>query len=285
MIYINNKAIPPSAKWLKKAEELTDELKAAATDSDRKLIIDKNRRVWKLLKETLKTISYGKCWYSEAREIYSHYHVDHFRPKIKALDIENKDQGGYWWLAFDWENYRLMGSVGNSKKGDYFPVKSHKAKIPTDPIADELFYFLDPIDKDDVKLLNFDEEGKAIPAADKTEAPWSYERADETITWYDLNFNDLKEERRRIWKETALKIIETQKLLKEYENLPSISLKEKISAKFEFFREKIAPCTELSSTIRCCLRSSGNGWAIRLIEEDIDPKVYCKEFIVEEVKD
>jgi uncharacterized protein (TIGR02646 family) len=279
MIYINNKAIPPSAKWLQKAKELTDDLKAAANHAERVAIIEKNRRIWKLLKETLKILSFGKCWYSEAREIYSHYHVDHFRPKTRAFDINNIDRGGYWWLTFDWENYRLMGSVGNSKKGDYFPVRSHKANLPTDPIDDELFYFLDPIDKDDVKLLNFDEEGKAIPAADKTKAAWSYERADETITWYDLNYDDLKEERRRVWKEIALEILETQKLLEEFENMPSIAIKGKILSKFEFFRKKIAPCTELSATIRCCLRSSGNDWAIKLIEEDIDPKVYCKEFI------
>ncbi len=279
MIHINNKAIPPNAKWIKKAKDLTDALKAAANSVDRGLIISKNHRIWGLLKATLKTISYGKCWYSEARDIYSHYHVDHFRPKEKALDIDNSDQGGYWWLTFDWTNYRLMGSVGNSKKGDYFPVKRHKANTYTDPISDELIYFLDPSKKEDVKLLNFDETGKAIPSANKSSAKWSYERANETIIWYDLNYSDLKEERKRIWKETADEILETQFLIDEYENGPSIALESKLISKYEVFRKKIAPCTELSATYRCCLRSSGFDWAQRLIEEDIDTKVYCKEYI------
>lgn len=263
---------------------MTDALNAATTYAERKDIIDKNHRIWKLLKETFKQVSYGKCWYSEAREIYSHYHVDHFRPKNKAIDINNSDKGGYWWLAFNWENYRLMGSVGNTKKGDHFPVKNHKANSPTDPIEDEIYYFLDPVNKEDVKLLNFNEEGKAIPAADKTKAAWSFERADETITWYDLNYDELKEERRRVWKEIALEISQTQELLDNFEKAPSAGLREKISSKFEFFRKKIAPCTELSATIRCCLRSSGIEWAVKLIEEEIDPKVYCKEFIPEEVE-
>jgi uncharacterized protein (TIGR02646 family) len=218
MIYINNKAIPSSAKWLKKAKELTDAMKACANDDRRFEIIHKNHRIWKLLKETLKTVSYGKCWYSEARELYSHYHVDHFRPKIKALDINNADAGGYWWLAFDWENYRLMGSVGNSKKkGDYFPVKRHKANSHTDPIMDEVCYFLDPCSKDDVKLLNFEETGKAIPTANEKAAEWSYTRAKETIEWYDLNYEDLKEERKRIWRTTVDEILDTQILIDEYE--------------------------------------------------------------------
>lgn len=278
MIYINNKTISPNAKWLKKAQELTDAMKACANDDDRFEIIDKNHRIWKLLKETLKTMSYGKCWYSEARELYSHYHVDHFRPKKKAIDIKNADAGGYWWLAFDWENYRLMGSVGNAKKGDYFPVKRHKANSHTDPILDEVSYFLDPCSKDDVKLLNFEETGKAIPTANEKAAKWSYIRAKETIEWYDLNYEDLKEERKRIWRTTVDEILDTQILIDEYEANQSIAIERDILSKYESFRKKIAPCSELSATYKSCLRSSGFDWAQRLIEESIDPAVYCKDY-------
>lgn len=278
MIYIDNKTIPPNAKWLKKANELTQSMISAVNDDERYEIIKNNHRIWKLLKETLKTISYGKCWYSEARDLYSHYHVDHFRPKKRALDINNIDQGGYWWLAFNWENFRLMGSVGNSKKGDYFPVKKHKAVSYNDPINDEIYYLLDPSKKDDVKLLNFEETGKAIPTANEKVAAWSYMRAKETIEWYDLNYEDLKEERKRIWRSTVDEILETQFLLDEFETSQSVSTEKDILSKFEKFRKLISPCTELSSTYRSCLRSSGFEWAQRLIEENIDAKVYCKEF-------
>lgn len=279
MVYVNNKAVPPNAKWLKKAKVLTDALIAASDDTERHEIIDKNHRLWKLLKETLKSMSFGKCWYSEARELYSHYHVDHFRPKKKAIDIDNIDKGGYWWLTFDWENYRLMGSVGNSKKGDYFPVKRHKTNTHTDPIQDEVYYLLDPCKKEDVKLLNFEETGKAIPTANKTAANWSYIRAKETIEWYDLNYEDLKEERKRIWRTTVDGILETQYLIDEFEINQSAKGEEKITSKFELFRKMIAPCTELSATYRSCLRSSGFDWAQRLIEENIDSNIYCKEYI------
>ena len=279
MIYINNRVIPPSAKWLKKAIELTDAMEAAPNDAERFKIIDKNHRIWKLLKESLKSMSYGKCWYSEARELYSHYHVDHFRPKKKALDTNNEDQGGYWWLTFNWENYRLMGSVGNSKKGDYFPVKRHKAKKPDDPINDEVYYLLDPSNKEDIKLLNFEETGKAIPAANEKNAKWSYLRAKETIEWYDLNYEELKEERKRIWRTTVDEILDTQILIDEFEVTQSIAIEGDIISKYESFRKRIAPCSELSATYRSCLRSSGFDWAQRLIEENINPTSYCKEYI------
>ncbi|MEJ2884582.1 hypothetical protein [Pedobacter sp. GR22-6] len=278
MIYVNNKTVPPSAKWLKKAKSITDAMIAAADDKERYEIIDKNHRVWKLLKQTLKSISYGKCWYSEARELYSHYHVDHFRPKKKSIGIDNSDMGGYWWLAFDWENYRLMGSVGNSKKGDYFPVKRHKAALYSDPVQDEIYYLLDPCKLEDVKLINFEETGKAIPTANEKIANWSYIRAKETIEWYDLNYEDLKEERKRIWRTTVDQILETQYLIDEFELNQSAKTEEKIMSKFESFRKMIAPCTELSATYRSCLRSSGFDWSQRIIEESIDSSVYCKDY-------
>ncbi|HVX00249.1 MAG TPA: hypothetical protein VHA52_07430 [Candidatus Babeliaceae bacterium] len=279
MIYIDNKSIPPNAKWLKKAQELTNALDNAVDDDSRFQIIEKNYRIWKLLKATLKSISYGKCWYSEARELYFHYHVDHFRPKKKALGIDNKDYGGYWWLAFNWKNYRLMGSVGNSKKGDYFPVKRNKATPQNRSTVDEIYYFLDPCNKEDVKLINFEETGKAVPTAREKSAPWSFIRAKETIEWYDLNYNDLIEERKRIWKLTVQNILETQFLIDEYESDQQVRTEEKIFSKFENFRKKIAPCTELSATYRSCLRASGFDWAQRIIEETIDPKTYCQDYL------
>ncbi|MBF4491486.1 hypothetical protein IR010_02965 [Flavobacterium sp. MR2016-29] len=279
MIYINNTLIPPNAKWLKKAKDLTELMIKATTDAERYEIIEKNHKIWKSLKDALKTMSYGKCWYSEARELYSHYHVDHFRPKKRAFDINNIDRGGYWWLAFDWENYRLMGSVGNTKKGDYFPVKRHKALTYLDPTKDEVYYLLDPSKKDDVKLLNFEETGKAIPTANEKSANWSYLRAKETIDWYDLNYEDLKEERKRIWRTTVDEILETQYLLDEFEVSQSVVTESEILSKYEAFRKLISPCTELSATYRSCLRSSGFDWAQRIIEENIDARLYCREYI------
>lgn len=47
-------------------------------------------------------MSYGKCWYSEAKDAGANFDVDHFRPKAEAKRAENLvDVEGYAWLAFD----------------------------------------------------------------------------------------------------------------------------------------------------------------------------------------
>lgn len=85
MRYIPLKENPPPTRlkrWMVKAESLTQKLISETNPEKRKEIIESNSAVWrnKALKKYLMNLSHGKCWYSEAREVYSHYHVDHFRP-------------------------------------------------------------------------------------------------------------------------------------------------------------------------------------------------------------
>lgn len=279
MIHIDTSDIQPSEKWQNKAQALTQRLQNAASRAERDAIIDKNY-YWKAFKEELKKLSYGKCWYSEAREIYSHYHVDHFRPKKQALDIDGIDQGGYWWLTYDWKNYRLCGSVGNTKKGDHFPVRRSKANNPGDPLDDEEFFFLDPTKPDDVDLINFDEEGKIKPANPNGQ-DWEYSRADETIKWFDLNYSDLKDERKRVWKRTFDTITEIQDLLNTYNQNASVAVRERIREKKNGILRQMAPCAELSATVRCCLRSSGLDWAIKMAARKLKPEDYCQDYLDE----
>jgi hypothetical protein len=91
MIYIDNtKLDKPNQKWLDKAATLLQKLEGAVSNEERNKIIDQNHRVWKLLKDSLKKLSHGKCWYSETRNVYSHPHIDHFRPKKRSEDIFDK---------------------------------------------------------------------------------------------------------------------------------------------------------------------------------------------------
>ena len=94
----------PPRKWLKKAEKLTRKLLRAPNDDKRNEIIEKNKKFWGELKRWLLKHSYYKCWYSDARELFSYYDVEHFRPKRAALDLEKNARTGYWWLSFDWKN-------------------------------------------------------------------------------------------------------------------------------------------------------------------------------------
>ncbi|MFN6463597.1 MAG: hypothetical protein RMZ41_017520 [Nostoc sp. DedVER02] len=245
-----------------KAEGLTQRLISETDPEKRKEIIESNGAVWrnKALKKYLMNLSHGKCWYSEAREVYSHYHVDHFRPKSEALDLNGIDRGGYWWLAFDWANYRICGSVGNTKKGARFCVLKHKANCHTDLCEDEIIYYLDPIDKDDPFKLTFDKTGTAKPTSDD-ENDWDYKRAKYTIENLDLNYEPLKEGRKDLWDTCESKLNELQRLMKEYNQNPSASRKGQLQTKLEDLKDLTKPKSEFSAVAIECLLSSNLKWA------------------------
>ena len=118
-------------------------------------------------------MSYGKCWYSEAKDAGANFDVDHFRPKAEAKRTEEiVDAEGYAWLAFDWDNFRL--SVQNCNrlnkddtgetvgKGSWFPLieESPKATWTNRCVCDEKRVLLDPVVKK-ISLISI----TMIPAA------------------------------------------------------------------------------------------------------------------------
>jgi len=58
---------------------------------------------------------------------YDHGEVEHFRPKGNLK--EDITHGGYWWLAYDFQNYILACRQCNSRatKGTSFPLRRHDA--------------------------------------------------------------------------------------------------------------------------------------------------------------
>lgn len=189
--------------WLAKSKQLVDEmaaLEAAGKRLERNALIDANKRHWKALKDWLLALSGGKCWFSEVRDLYSHYDVEHFRPKREARALDGTERDGYWWLAFDYMNFRACGTVGNRQKGGWFPLKPGSLlSTYSKPCEEsEARYLLDPIDDDDVALIAFDEEGKVIPMPGSS--AWEQERVNETVQRMKLNeHGPLAEERRKVW--------------------------------------------------------------------------------------
>lgn len=179
MIYLTNyQQFAPSKDWLRKADEVTRKLQCMEDDEERTRYINKRARLWSELKERLFELSHGKCWYCEAKEERSDYHVDHFRPKNRIHDDNGVRHDGYWWLAFDWRNYRLACSYCNSPhkgtdgksrgKSDLFPIKDEtwRATGPDCDVDDEMPLLLDPTIQGEPELLWFMEDGKAYPAAE-----------------------------------------------------------------------------------------------------------------------
>src|SRR5262249_41731985 len=118
MIYVYQDPAKIPSAWMKKVAKLQQQLEALPTADERKAFIDRHSAVWSEIKEKLLEMSHGKCWYSEAPDAVSDWHVDHFRPKKRALDHDKTEHEGYAWLAFDWKNYRIAGSYPNSPHQD-----------------------------------------------------------------------------------------------------------------------------------------------------------------------
>lgn len=263
MIYIDLENNPPPTEWINKANALTQKLIDEPNWDEKKKIIDKNAKVWGELKDFLSRLSHDKCWYSEAKESFSHYHVDHFRPKKRAFDNKGDNKGGYWWLTFCWKNYRISGSVGNTKKGDRFCVRANKANIHTDNTDDEIIYFLDPTVIDDPLKISFEDTGKAIPSS-SNHGDWDFVRASYTIENLDLNYEPLVDKRKELWANIVLKIRKIQNLMSENNINPSVSKMTEIKEKMKELKLLSSPQSEFSATASACLYSSGLEWARRI---------------------
>lgn len=281
MIFIHIGTYNPPAKWLEKAEELSERLAelqngAAELTEDAKDVLNR-KTIWTELKEDLEYLSFGKCWYSEAREKVSYYHVDHFRPKKRSIDSNGSKNNGYWWLAYDWKNYRISGSVINNSKRDKFAVYSNRASNPETPIEDELIYLLDPVNKDDVSLLTFNENGEAMPL-NPSEDAWEHKRAKYTIETLDLNIPKLVRARKIKWQDIVKTIKSIQELQQKNNQNPSASLQTQLRALKDQTRQLISPMNELSSTYRACLRASREDWAISILQEPFDIERLQQEY-------
>lgn len=206
MRHISMDGKEPDPAWLKKAADLLQAMKNAATTEERHEIIDKNQAFWGETKDWLLSLSHGKCWFSEAKDCFNHWHVEHFRPKKSAKNADGTADEGYWWLAFDWKNYRICGGVGNTKKGTFFPLRPQTARQAFGgDVRMEQPYLLDPADEDDPGLLGFDIEGNARPATGVKD-DWELARVEYSIDKLKLGFGPLADKRKVVWSECWTKI-------------------------------------------------------------------------------
>src|SRR5688572_20560587 len=133
MRYINplmvEKAVALKNDWAKDAAAALDAVRAVRNDPKARAALINKKRIWGQLNELLGKLSNEKCWYCESTQKRSDMAVDHFRPKNSVAEDK---ADGYWWLAFDWKNYRYSCTYCNSRrvgdegetggKQDHFPL-------------------------------------------------------------------------------------------------------------------------------------------------------------------
>ena len=259
MIYIDLMNNPPDETLIKEGEKLTEELKKQSPDK-RADFIEHNRGYWNKLKEHYTKLSHGKCWYTEAKEIVSSYHMDHFRPKkaVRKLtkdappfETTNKD-GAYWWLAFDWKNYRLAASIPNTSKNAYFPLKEGTAPAADEgDVSTEWIGLLDPTDEDDVDLLTFGDDGKAC-AACSDDTLWDAQRVQLSVRVYNLNDVRLVDERVIVRNKCLELIKQIKNKQSRYAKHNEVGDREEFKGYINQLREMLKPEAELSAVVRDC---------------------------------
>lgn len=253
--------------WLQRSQGLVSELaklEAANQREARNAMIDANSAHWSALKPWLLALSHGKCWFTEAREIASHVDVEHFRPKKAARNARGPERDGYWWLAFDYMNFRIAGTVPNRKKGAWFPLRygSPCSTYRRRCEGDEIQHFLDPTNAHDVGLLAFDEEGKAVPAPGISR--WEQIRVWRTVDRLKLTEHQtLAEERRKVWQRVTAKINLYKQALAQAHYSAAARNDAKHAARE--IKELTNPSAQLSSVARWCVLLRNDQQLSRLI--------------------
>jgi len=281
MRHIDIKGLNIDANWQKGADHALGDIRKAEP-ADRSKIINKYQSIWKDLKDKLSELSDRKCWYSESKNSGSDNVVDHFRPKgnVKNADPEHD---GYWWLAFDWKNFRFSCTLCNERrinvdgsrggKHDYFPLLNgaDRARDEAD-FDDEIPLLIDPTEMKDLWLLGFTEDGMVEPVVNKKDDKLGYMKADKSIELYHLNHYRLKEARAILLKnvrECAEDVIYTAKRyykIKGIDNLRALEISRVLEIRMNALRKAIDPTAEFSMAARYVLVGmSGNSEYIKAV--------------------
>lgn len=261
--------------WEERARDALEAVRKA-TPETRASVINSYKSLWAELKPILEEFSHKKCWYCESAERRSDYAVDHFRPKNRIAETGND---GYWWLAFDYTNYRLACTYCNSRrvdrdggtsggKQDHFPLldESSRAICEDDCLEDEQVVLLDPLRPSDPLLLDFRDDGMPRPAYSKDEHAILYKRAEVSINLYHLAHQDIVEARALLFKKVTELVRSGDRFWKEYsEGKPTA--RDAFDGVVKELASLLAPAAELSSTARAALRGFRSlRWVERLLE-------------------
>ncbi|QKK32323.1 hypothetical protein FE844_023210 [Rhizobium indicum] len=265
MIYVHRDLSKIPQEKLDALRAISTALQEIQGKSERKAFIEKNKDAWSSVRNELTEMSFDKCWYTESREAVSRYQTDHFRPHGRAKQAEKQYVAGYCWLAFDIDNFRIVGVLANTQnkeysaetvgKGDWFPLlePQKRATLTNRSLASETPILLDPTDRDDPSRIIFNDNGEAHPSDDLGEDDRA--NVDLAILRMGIRQEQLNRKRRAKWRDCARKISKYNRFFKKPKGQRT---QEEAATMDELAAELItmASCrSEFSATVRCCLQS------------------------------
>lgn len=237
---------------------MTKQLCEIEDAQERRAFIERHSNTWRRLRDWLAELSHEKCWYTEATGAADWRHVDHFRPKNAVADETDGPEHGYWWLAFEWTNYRYSAGVPNTMKGANFRLcDSRYAAVTREHDLDcESPMMLDPLSPEDPALLMYPGgEGRVKEAYKEDEDELRYARANYTIGTLGLNeCKGLRDGRRRIWNDCQRLLNECRKLIAA----KGRGSKEKLDEKIGALAERLLPTAEYSFVAEWCLEANAS---------------------------
>ena len=266
--------IPADLK--QRLKQASDELRELP-ENERAAYIKRKENLWKEVRPYLAMVtgqehSQGdfKCWYCEEKSARFTYHVDHFRPKGRVKDKDHDPEPGYWWLAFDYHNYRLCCEYCNSPhtdeddgetrgKWDQFPLEDGcgRAHDPCANLDDEIRLLIDPTKSSEVIHLTFDDEGRARPLH---EEGYAHKMAARTIDVLNLNHHRIVDARRQMRLNCMRLVSKGDEDFLMFCRGGSPSAKKSFDDACEQIREMVQPWAEFSAMARAFFRGTGKEW-------------------------
>lgn len=183
-----------------------------APPAERAKRIKAHRQLWADLRPHLAELSDNKCWYVECRSDGADDDVDHFRPKGGVAEERDRSHPGYYWLAFEWSNFRLSCHRANRPrkapktgitggKGEHFPLidPSKRAFGPGDRYEDEEPALLDPLNSADVSMLSFRTTGEVALAPKWKDNEVAQRKLAMSRLYLHLDWNTFQRARARLY--------------------------------------------------------------------------------------
>jgi hypothetical protein len=169
-------------------------------------------------------------------------------------DLDGGECEGYWWLAFNWKNYRICGHLINVRKLDVFPIIEGARANPNDPISLQLEapLLIDPL-TDQARFISYERDDDvclAIPAAGIDEV--DEHRAEKTIEVLGLNLRSrLNQKRADYWDRCMMSITE----YRDVKGPQVLRLVIQASA-LKKLKEMVVYSAEFSSVSEACIRKN-----------------------------
>lgn len=247
----------------------------ASTPDQRKVFIEKKAHVWRAFARYLAKMSYGKCWYSESKDVHSFPDVDHYRPKKSARRSEGEVDDGYPWLAFSWENFRFSSQRANRLstdevtdetvgKGDWFPLLANSKIATWDDRCEavERPVLLDPTKLGDVRLIEVKASGLMGPSK-LCLGQVQRDRVAQSIKLYGLDLPGIVEARQVAMREAKILIEDIEKTIETADKIGDlgqlIADNLPIDEKLSRLQEMTRPQKPFTAAIRAQMREMGFG--------------------------